>query len=103
MNETIIKAVRPWNSIDAGRPLRRISTRRQQEIDYCLEHCPYADGECVSCCPYISRARNATQIKVIVNSSRSTKEISEALGVGLRTAQRYIQLYRDGYRPRSTR
>lgn len=45
----IIRAVAPWESEDAkameARPIETHST--QEQIDYCVNHCPYA--RCVDC------------------------------------------------------
>lgn len=45
-----IKGCRPWYSPDAGTPLRYIDPHKQELIDLCAEHCPYAEAEdCCNC------------------------------------------------------
>lgn len=46
--ELTIRAVRPWDSLDAESGAAKVETYDQQDkINFCMEHCPYA--ECVNC------------------------------------------------------
>lgn len=43
----IVRAVLPWDSADGKDRIEICTHDRQSQIDYCLNHCPYA--ECVNC------------------------------------------------------
>lgn len=87
-----IRGTRPWASIDAQTPIWMPGTEGQRKIDICLEQCPYPDGECVECMaaagPTGLRCRREA-LKGLLSRGATAREISEALGVSLRTAQRY--------------
>ncbi len=43
----IVRAVLPWDSADGKDRIEICTHDRQSQIDYCLNHCPYAS--CVNC------------------------------------------------------
>ena len=92
MIEVYIFAARPWDSPDAHVPLKRIPAQKQAEIDKCL-NCPFSEKDCVNC--HARATKNSRDhIRVVVNEGGSAYEISRALGVSIRTAQRHIRKYR---------
>ena len=50
LREDVLRlAVAPWNSIYRDDQPERVSQETQDEIDFCLHHCPYANTECCDC------------------------------------------------------
>lgn len=102
MNKTnyFISATRPWASPDAGEKIERWGTDTQAQIDFCLEHCPYADGDCVDCLSggkgkdakkpaHRPSKYNPDELKELLRLKKTDKEICDSLGVTARTIRNY--------------
>lgn len=86
LESMVITAVAPWNS-----PYREeksgSNTESQQNIDFCLNHCPYADSECCNCLsggkPKAGRPGkiDLDQLAEMLTLKRTSKEICQAFGV----------------------
>lgn len=95
-----ISATKPWNSPDAVDKTERWGTDAQAQIDFCLEHCPFADGECVDCLgggkgpeekrpPHRPSKYNADELRELLRLKKTDKEICDRLGVTSRTVRNY--------------
>lgn len=92
----IIHAVAPWESEDAkaveARPIETHST--QEQIDYCVNHCPYA--KCIDCMgggksEKKGRPRQYSQqiLRELMTLKRTNAEMCAALGCSERTLRYY--------------
>lgn len=92
----IIHAVAPWNSEDAkaveARPIETHST--QEQIDYCVNHCPYA--KCIDCMgggksEKKGRPRQYSPqiLRELMTLKRTNAEMCAALGCSERTLRYY--------------
>lgn len=102
MNKTnyFISAVKPWQSPDAGVKIERWGTDTQAQIDFCLEHCPYADGECADCLAsgkgkgskkpaHRPSKYDPDELRELLRLKKTDKEICDHLGVTARTIRNY--------------
>lgn len=90
---TMISARKPWQSADAGEPVKEITEQEQKKIDKCL-CCPFA--ECVDCLSKkIAAARrenthNAREVIVILlGQGLSVSEVARRTGCARRTVRYY--------------
>lgn len=102
MNTTnyFISSQKPWNSPGAGEKIERWGTDTQAQIDYCLEHCPYADSDCVDCLgerkgkeskkpAHRPSKYNPDELRELLRLKKTDKEICDHLGVTARTIRNY--------------
>lgn len=96
--ELIIHAVAPWESEDAKaaeeRPIETHST--QEQIDYCVNHCPYA--RCVDCVGS-GRAKRETAgrpsrydpkvLRELMTLKRTNAEMCAVMGCSERSLRNY--------------
>lgn len=88
----IIRACKPWNSVDAGERFTAATGEGQDRIDKCLE-CPYA--ECFNC--YDSRAKENAQhrnfdpdaLMELLLLKKKPEEILQQMNVSKRTIYNY--------------
>ena len=94
LDSMVITAVAPWNS-----PFREeksgLHTDSQQNIDFCLNHCPYADSECCNCLsggkPKKAEGRpkkiELERLAEMLTLKRTNSEICQAFGVTRRAVE----------------
>ncbi len=96
-NAFVITSVQPWNSIYRDDGLERHTNDTQEEIDFCLHHCPYASTECCNCLSGGKPKQNRSgpkekvdieQLKEMLRLKKTTAEICKELGIERRTIQR---------------
>lgn len=92
----IIHAVAPWNSEDAKAVKEELveTYSTQEQIDYCLEHCPYA--RCVDCMSggkMESKGRPSRYdpkiLRELITLKRTNAEMCAVLGCSERSLRNY--------------
>ena len=98
MREDVLRlAVAPWNSVYRDDKPVRVSQETQDEIDFCLHHCPYANTECCDCLSggKPEKAKKGAREKIDVERLKEmlrlkvpTSEICEEFGIREETLYR---------------
>lgn len=68
-------AVAPWNSVYRDDPVKPVSQNTQNEIDFCLHHCPYANTECCNCLEGGTKEKQGRPREVSQNDLERLKEM----------------------------
>lgn len=100
MREDVFRlAVAPWNSAYREDPVESHTCDTQDEIDFCLHHCPYASSECCNCLEGGTKEKQGRPSGVSQNDLNRLKEmlrlktpqskICAELGITRRTVYNY--------------
>lgn len=94
----VITAVQPWNSVYRDdQECERHTTDTQEEIDFCLNNCPYASSECCNCLSGGKPKQNRSgpkgkidveQLKEMLRLKTPTTTICKELGIRPETLYR---------------
>ncbi len=89
----VITAIAPWKSIYREDVVQeQHTTDTQEEIDFCLHHCPYANTECCDCLsggkPDARQKIDLDRLKEMLTLKRPNAEICKELGVDRATVYR---------------
>ena len=89
----VITAVAPWKSIYREDVVQeQHTTDTQEEIYFCLHHCPYANTECCDCLgggkPDARQKIDLDRLKEMLTLKRPNAEICKELGVDRATVYR---------------
>lgn len=94
----IVSACRPWNSPDSAVRFH-IPPEEQAAINYCLQSCPYADGECINCLGGQRPTRRAgrpakvdpSSLHALLSQQVMPGDICNALGISRQTLRNYMK------------
>jgi hypothetical protein len=100
MREDVFRlAVAPWKSIYRSDTPERVTKETQDEIDFCLYHCPYADTECCNCLdggtkekqgrPNVGGQLDLERLKEMLRLKIPQAKICRELGVTRQTVYNY--------------
>jgi hypothetical protein len=100
MREDVFRlAVAPWNSAYREDHVESHTCDTQDEIDFCLHHCPYASSECCNCLEGGTKEKQGRPSGVSQNDLNRLKEmlrlktpqskICAELGITRRTVYNY--------------
>ena len=90
-------AVAPWNSVYRDDPAVRVSQETQNEIDFCLYHCPYANSECCNCLDGKSPTKKGRpnsdidmdRLKEMLRLKTPSRKICKEFGISEKTVYNY--------------
>lgn len=100
MREDVFRlAVAPWKSIYRSDTPERVTKETQDEIDFCLYHCPYANSECCNCLEGGKREKpgrpstggqiDLDRLKEMLRLKTPQAKICAELGITRRTVYNY--------------
>lgn len=89
----VIRATVPWQSVYREEKAERHTTDSQEDIDFCLNHCPYASEECCNCLaggkPDAKRGRpekfDMERLAEMLRLKKTSDEICKELGMSRRS------------------
>lgn len=93
----VVTAVAPWKSVYRDEPAKKYTQDSQETIDFCLNHCPYANTECCNCVSGKEEKQNRgrpqsadlDELSRMLKLKYTNAEICSALGVTRMTIYRY--------------
>lgn len=93
----VIRASVPWQSVYREEVVERHTTDSREDIDFCLNHCPYASDECCNCLaggkPEAKRGRpekfDIERLAEMLRLKKTSAEICKELGMSRMTVSRY--------------
>lgn len=100
LREDVLRlAVAPWNSIYRDDQPVRVSQETQDEINFCLQRCPYADTECCNCLgggthekkgrPSVEEKIDVERLKEMLRLKVPQKKICEELRISRSSIYNY--------------
>lgn len=102
---TMISARKPWQSADAGEPVKAITEQEQKKIDKCL-CCPFA--ECVDCLSKkIAAAKRESAhdarevIVILLGQGLSVSEVARRTGCARSTVRYYRERKNESWKKSS--
>lgn len=95
----LILAAMPWNSVYRDDPIEKRTYDTQEEINFCLQRCPYADTECCNCLgggthekkgrPSVEEKIDVERLKEMLRLKVPQKKICEELRISRSSIYNY--------------
>lgn len=95
----LILAALPWNSVYRDDPIKPHTYDTQEEINFCLQRCPYADTDCCNCLeggthrkngrPSVEEKIDVELLKEMLRLKVPQKKICEELRISRQSVYNY--------------